>query len=91
MTPPDSTRVFSIIIDGKTEEYTISRNSSDEWKKCKILGSLIDTISDINRRKALTVNAYTKFNNIFNSRKVSTIIKIRTYVQCVLLTYNCEV
>ena len=30
-------------------------NSKDwEWKKCKILGSLIDTIENFRRRKSLT-------------------------------------
>ena len=43
-----------IISKVKTEGYEISRDRNDDWKKCKVLGSLIDTISDINRRKALT-------------------------------------
>ena len=35
----------------KTEEYTVTKNGPEEWKKCKILGSLLDTNKDIKRRK----------------------------------------
>ena len=41
-------------------------------KKCKLLGSLLDTISDINRRKILTIDAMKKLNNI-----LSITIKLR--------------
>ncbi len=76
----------------KTEEYEISRDSDDQWKSCKILGSLLDTEKDINRRKILTIDAYKKLQNIFESRKVSIELKVRTfnaYLSSVFL-YNSE-
>ena len=36
----------SQIIDSKTERYKIDRQNND-WKKCKLLGSLLDTEQDM--------------------------------------------
>ena len=36
-----------------------------EWKKCKILVSLIGTEEDINRRKILAIEAHKTLNSIF--------------------------
>ncbi|KAK4308135.1 hypothetical protein Pmani_020165 [Petrolisthes manimaculis] len=44
----------------KTEEYIITRRGDDKWRKCKVLGSLLDTNEDIKRRKSLTMNAMRK-------------------------------
>ena len=41
-----------------------------EWKKCKILGSLIGTEEDINRKKILAIEAYKTLNSILSSRKI---------------------
>ena len=34
--------------DSKTEEYEITKDSDENWKKCKLLGSHLDTEKDIN-------------------------------------------
>ena len=39
----------------KTEEYTIKRNGQTDWKRCKYLGSLLETEEDIKTRKALVI------------------------------------
>ncbi len=77
----------------KTEQFTIERNGETDWKKCKLLGSLLDTESDINRRTLLAITAYNKLNYIFKSNNVSNKIKIRIYNAYILpiLTYNCEI
>ena len=54
---------------------------------CKILGSLLDTEKDIERRKALTFNVFNKFKYTLQSKRISQSIKIRifvAYIQCVL-------
>ena len=51
----------------KTEEYTIKGNGQTDWKRCKYLGSLLDTEEDIKRRKALTISAYNKLKNILET------------------------
>ena len=78
----------------KTEEYHITRNNNDtNWKNCKILGSLIDTKNDINRRITLAITAYKTLNNIFKSNHSTIKTKIRIYNAYILpiLTYNCEI
>ena len=33
---------------------------NEQWKKCKLVGSLMDTTCDINRRTDLALHAYNK-------------------------------
>ena len=78
--------------EGKTEEYQIGKGESDDWKKCKYLGSLLDTEKDIKRRKILAIDAYRKLRNIFESKKISLEVKLRlmrSHIQSIFL-YNCE-
>ena len=51
----------------QVKDYDVSPTSNDEWKTCKILGSLLDTKADIKRRKGLVNNAYNKLRPIFES------------------------
>ena len=79
MIPPMLAEGQLIINNKKTEEYFISMDSGEEWKKCKLLGSYIDTQKDINRRRGLTIDAFTSLKHIFQSRKVSKVIKLRVF------------
>ena len=77
---------------GKTEQHEIERNGSDSWKKCKYLGSLLDTEQDISRRKILATPAYNQLKQIFESKKVQISIKMRllkSHVESIFL-YNSE-
>ena len=77
----------------KTEKYHISRQSPDEsWRKCKYLGSLLDTNEDIKRREGRAIDSYKTLSRIFESRYISEEVKIRvfkTYVQSIFM-YNSE-
>ena len=76
----------------KTEEYHVKRNGEEHWKKCKFVGSMLDTTNDINRRKGLAMCAYNKLKYIVESKKVSNNTKmkvINTYVKSIFL-YNSE-
>ena len=56
----------------KTEEYKISRvNCDNGWKKCKFLGSLLDTDNDIKRRKSLSIDSLINTKYIFNNKKLN--------------------
>ena len=66
------------INETKTEEYAITRNGDDSWKKCRLLGSLLDTQNDIKRRKSLAITSINKMKNIFYG-KLSISIKLRTF------------
>ena len=81
-----------MINESKTEDYEIIRQGNEKSKNCKLLGSLLDTEKDINRRKILAIDAFKTLNTIFDSRKISNAVKIRTfnaYVASVFL-YNSE-
>ena len=77
----------------KTEEYKISRvNCDDKWKKCKLLGSILDTNNDIKRRKGLSLDAVQKIKYMFNNKKLSIKTKMRAfdaYISSIFL-YNSE-
>ena len=77
----------------KTERFKISRNSDTNWKKCKYLGSLLDTEEDIKRRKGLAQDCFKTFENILTkSKQTSEVIRLRvfkTYVESIFL-YNSE-
>ena len=76
----------------KTEQYSIRRNGDDTWRKCKYLGSLLDTTEDISRRKGLAIQASNKLKHILESNRLGMDIKIRVlnaYVASIFL-YNSE-
>ena len=78
--------------EDKTEKYDISRISDDTWKKCKYLGSLLDTEEDIKRRRGMFIDTFRTLESIITSKKVSEGVKIRifkTYLESVFL-YNSE-
>ena len=80
-----------IINETKTEEFKINRQTS-EWKKCKYLGTLLDTKEDIQRRKSLAITAANKLNDIFQNKRLTITTKItvfKTYIISIFL-YNSE-
>ena len=77
---------------GKTEQHEVKRNGSNSWKKCKYLGSLLDTEHDISRRKILATTAYNQLKQIFESKKVQIPTKVRllkSHIESIFL-YNSE-
>lgn len=50
----------------KTRKYTIN-SKTHTWKKCKLLGTMLDTREDIKRRKTLAINAAKNLSNLFES------------------------
>ena len=77
----------------KTETEVVSRGGTTEWKNIKFLGSLLDTESDINRRKGLAICACNTYQDILYKNKNSLNTKLRVfraYVASIFL-YNSEV
>ena len=80
-----------IVNTEKTDEYTVNRNSND-WKKCKMLGTILETGNDIKRRKGLAIDAINKIKHILNNKKVTLKTKSRAfeaYISSIFL-YNSE-
>ena len=61
-------------------------------KKCKYLGSLLDTDEDIKREKGLIIDSYKTFESIFSGKHVSEKVKIRVLAICIqnIFMYNSE-
>ena len=75
----------------KTEKYEISRISDNSWKKCKLLGSLLDTKEDIKRRKRLAIDSMKTLENIFNSKYISEVIRLRIFKKHTLRASFCTI
>ena len=74
----------------KTEKFHINTEKKDEetWKKCKYLGSRLDTETDINIRKGILSTNYNTLEKCFNSKHLSEEIKIRlftTHIESIFL------
>ena len=84
-------RNLNINLD-KTEEYIISKEGPENWKKCRYLGSLLSTEEDINRRKSLAIHTFNQLKHVFNSDKTSINIKMRIFQAyvCSVFLYNSE-
>ena len=67
------------------EEVNLSKTKPREqkgneaWNECKVLGSLLGTEKDFNRRNILAIGAYKTVNNFLSSKKNSIKIKLRTF------------
>jgi hypothetical protein len=62
------------------------------WRSCKCLGSMIDTPTDIKRRKSLSIDAMNKLKHIWRNKRLSTNLKLRifnAYISSIFL-YNSE-
>ena len=57
-----------LVNDDKTEDYVIHRKSDSEWKKCKLVGTLLGNDEDINRRKQLACAAFSKNKKVLCSK-----------------------
>jgi len=80
-----------LINDKKTEEYDI-KLKQDDFKKCKYLGSFLDTEKDINHRKQLSMAAFIQYQNKLTNQKLSLKTRLRlfnAYISSIFL-YNSE-
>ena len=93
-TLPDILKARNLKVNtDKTEEYTIKKTGDDSWKRCKFLGTLLDTENEIKRRKGLAIDAIRTKKKEFNSKRLDRKVKIRifnTYISSIFL-FNSEV
>ena len=81
------------INDSKTERYSIERGGNTDWKKCKLVGSLLSTEEDIKRRKILANSAFCQLKAAFFTKHITLDVKLRLFkalVESVFL-YNSEI
>ena len=63
----------------KTEQHIIKRGGETSWKNCKDLGSLLDTDSDIRRRKQLAITAMNNLNDVWESNRTTLNTKLKIF------------
>lgn len=76
----------------KTEKYTIGNKNDQEWKKCKYLGSYLDTERDMIHRKQLCMAIFNKYKMKLTNSKITMKTRINifnAYITPVYL-YNSE-
>ena len=60
-------------------QHTIGRTQKNDWKKCKYLGTLLDTETDIERRKDLTYIAFNKYRKTLTCINLPLYLRIRLF------------
>ena len=78
--------------DEKTIQHTINRTHKNDWEKCKYLGTLLDTETNIERCKNLTYIAFNKYRQTLTCRNSPLYLRIRlfdVYVTSIFM-YNSE-
>ena len=55
------------------------KDETPDWRKCKLLGSQLESNVDFKRRKQLAINTLKKHNHIFTSKHIGNGAKIRTF------------
>ena len=91
--PPVLKQRNLFVNEAKTERYKVGKDGDQNWKKCKYVGSLLDTECDIKKRTQLANGAYSNLKDIFKSKRVSESVKLRfmnALIESIFL-YNCEV
>jgi Reverse transcriptase (RNA-dependent DNA polymerase) len=81
-----------IINKSKTERFHVSKSGSEDWRKCKYLGSFLDTKTDVSHRKQLSMATFLKYKSILESKKLSLSVRMRlfnAYISSIFL-YNSE-
>ena len=78
--------------ESKTEKYTISRNSH-EWKDCKLVGSKLETVNDIENRIKLVNYSYSTLKPILSEKECKTDIKLSIFNALIesIFLYNSEI
>ena len=71
----------------------VTRENGLEWKKCKYLGSMLDTEADITRRKQQSMISFNQMKSKLQSSELSLSVRMRLfccYVTSVFM-YNSEI
>ena len=78
--------------ESKTEKYSISRDSNDDWKNCKLVGSKLDTERDISNRKTLVNLAFQRLKPILLSQRTTKTAKLKIFEALLesIFLYNSE-
>ena len=79
------------INEKKTIQHTINRTHKNDWKKCKYLGTLLDTETDIEQCKNLTYIAFNNYRQTLTCRNLSLCLRIRLFDVYVAYSATCYI
>ena len=77
----------------KTERFSISHNGDEKWKDTILLGSKLDTQSDIGRRKQLASAAWSKYKTLLTNKTLPLLLRVKyfdAFVSSIFL-YQCGI
>jgi len=79
--------------ESKTEKYTISKNSTNEWKDCKLVGSKLETVNDMENRKKLANFSMSTLKPILSAKESQTDVKLSIFNALIesIFLYNSEI
>ena len=79
--------------EDKTEDFSVSRQSQDDWKNCKLVGSLLGNAEDIRRRKQLACAAFAKNKSSLCSKAINLNTRLRIFEALIssIFLYNSEI
>ena len=93
-TIPQKLRTHNLHVNiSKTEKHSVDQSKqSESWKKCKYLGTMLDTSTDIQRRKSLTYVAFNKYKKILTKRSLPLTLRMRLFevYATSIFMYNSE-
>lgn len=72
-------------------EYTNVKRNTDDWKKTRKLGNLIDEKEDVHKRRTLAQLAFNSLNNMWQRTNINEQKRIKLYDALItpILLYNC--
>ena len=77
----------------KTERFSISHNGDETWKNTIVLGSKLDTESDISRRKQLASTAWSKYKILLQNKTLPLLLRVKyfeTFISSIFL-HQCGI
>jgi len=105
--PPMLVKADLQVNNSKTEQYTVpipertpiliehsysKHPEHNEWKKCKLLGSFMDTEADIKHRRSLLITNTKNNRHVYKSHHLSISLKMRHFncFESSIFLYNCS-
>ena len=76
----------------KKHNINVRKRNDESWKKCKYLGSRLDTKTDIMQRKILTTTNYNILDYLLKSKHIPEKLEMKlfiTHTECIFL-YSSE-
>ena len=93
-TVPYQLENFSLCVNkDKTERFSIKHDGDEDWKDIILLGSKLDTESDISRRKGIACAAFNKHQYLLTNKKLPLLLRVRYFEAFVssIFLYQCGI